>query len=94
MQRKVKEQENEEEPYEEQDYRHRKKKSKKSCKEPDLRYLFFLTLDQMHEDVFGKETIYAKKHNVNCAATQKSCSFCQDKLLVNIVKFVMTKGPF
>ena len=97
IQSKAKQQDNEEELGEEIDeevdevFEFQTKKKKKSSEEPEFRYLFFhlesMTLDQMHEDAYGNENYYAKKHKVNCTVAQKSCSFCQDKGIAEYCNF-------
>ena len=58
-------------------------------------YLFFdlecLTVDQNFVDVYGKEYVYEKKHQINCAVAQKSCSFCQDKDVSEYCEFCNEK---
>ena len=59
----------------------KRKKSNKMPEEPEFRYLFFylesMTVDTEFVDVCGHETVYQKKkHQINCAVAQKSCSFC------------------
>ena len=98
---KAKQQDNEEELGEEIDeeldeiFEFQTKKKKKSSKEPEFRYLFFdlesMTLDQMHEDAYGNENYYAKKHKVNC---ENLAHFARTKTLLNTATFVMTEKQF
>ena len=50
-----------------------------------------MTIDKEIVDVYDKEYTYEKKHEINYAIAQKSCSFCQDKDVAETCEFCHDK---
>ena len=67
----------------------------KKKKEPEFKFLFFdfesMIVDKTIVDAYDHEYFYEKKHEINCAIAQKSCSFCQHKDLSEYCEFCKEK---